>query len=268
LQTTLRVAPERIRDELDKIIGSPKPSTAFLLMEQTGLLALLLPALSACRGVDQKGFHRFDVLDHSLLACDYAARLNAPLRVRLAALFHDIGKPGTRRLDDAGVWTFYQHEKESAVLAATLLRRYRYPNGIRDSVLHLIREHMFHYEETWSDAAVRRFIIRVGEENLADMYDLRRADAYAVTGTELPGDFLVSLISRVDGILAQNRAFSLKDLAISGNDLLKIGVKPGPHMGIILNELFETVVDDPAINTREKLLEIAGNLNKRYESQP
>ncbi|GHV81690.1 HDIG domain-containing protein [Spirochaetia bacterium] len=268
LKTTVKVSPERIRDELDKIIASLKPSTAFLLMEKTGLLALLLPDLAACRGVEQKGFHRFDVLDHSLLACDYAARCNFSHTVRLAALLHDIGKPAVRKLDTSeipeGIWTFYQHEQESSRLARKIFRQYRYPNAISDAAVHLIEEHMFHYEDTWTDAAVRRFIIRAGEENLPDLYDLRRADAYGTTGVEAPPDFLLPLITRVDAILAQSRAFSLKDLAITGKDLMETGVPPGKRMGIILNELLEAVVDDPALNNREKLLEIADNLNKRY----
>jgi hypothetical protein len=123
---------------------------------------------------------------------------------------------------------------------------------------------MFHYEENWSDAAVRRFIIRAGEENLENLYRLRRADAYGTAGIEPAADFLLPLVTRVDAILAGGKAFSLKDLAVSGKDLLAIGVKPGKNMGIILKELLETVVEDPNSNTKEKLLEIAGNLNRRY----
>jgi putative nucleotidyltransferase with HDIG domain len=264
LSTTAKVSPERIRDELDKIIASPKPSTAFLLMEKTGLLGLLLPELAACRGIDQKGFHRFDVLDHSLLACDYAARIGAPHEVRLACLFHDIGKPAVRSIGESGVWTFYQHEKVSAVMARDIGLRFRYPNAVINRMVHLIEEHMFHYDATWSDAAVRRFILRVGEENLQDIYALRQADAYATAGIEPAPGFLAPLVSRIDRILAQGRAFSLKDLAVSGRDLLDIGAARGPRMGIILKELLETVLDDPELNTREKLLDIAEKLNRRY----
>jgi putative nucleotidyltransferase with HDIG domain len=263
LATTARVSPERIREEIDKIAASPRPSTALKLMEQSGLLQLVLPELAACRGVEQKGFHRFDVLDHSLLACDYAARLEASRPVRLAALFHDIGKPATRRLDESGVWTFYRHERVSAALARDIGLRLRYPNALIKRMVHLIEEHMFHYDETWTDAAVRRLIIRVGEESLEDMYALRRADAYATAGMENPG-LLAPLRSRIDGILARDNALSLRDLAVSGRDLMGIGVKSGKHMGIILGELLETVLEDPALNTREKLLEIAGKLNRRY----
>jgi putative nucleotidyltransferase with HDIG domain len=214
--------------------------------------------------VEQKGFHRFDVLDHSLLACDYTARLEAPLHVRLAALFHDIGKPETRLLDDSGVWTFYRHEKVSARLVRDIGERLRYPKALTNRMVHLIEEHMFLYEDTWTDAAVRRLIIRVGEENLEDMYALRRADAYAMAGVEVPG-ILAPLIDRVDRVLAQGRAFSLKNLAVSGTDLMAAGIKSGRTMGIILKELLESVLDDPELNTREKLLEIAIKLNERRE---
>ncbi|AEF85082.1 tRNA adenylyltransferase/tRNA cytidylyltransferase [Treponema primitia ZAS-2] len=266
LSTTVRVSPERIRDELDKIISSDRPSIALLLMEKTGLLELILPELASCRGVEQKGFHRFDVLDHSLLACDYAARLNASREVRMASLFHDIGKPTVCRIDESGVRTFYQHEQVSADLARRIALRLRYPNALTERLVHLIREHMFHYEESWTDAAVRRFIIRVGEENLKDIYALRQADAFATAGIEGEPGFLAPLVSRVDAILAESRALSLKDLAVSGADLISAGVPKGPRLGIILKELLETVLDDPELNTREKLLEIAGNLNRRYTS--
>jgi putative nucleotidyltransferase with HDIG domain len=261
LPITAKVAPERQRDELDKIIASPKPSTAFLLMEKTGLLDLLLPELASCRGIDQKGFHRFDVLDHSLVACDFAARENHSQLVRLAALLHDIGKPAVRALDESGVWTFYRHEQVSADLARGILTRFRYPNAMIDAVTHLVAEHMFYYEDCWTDAAVRRFIIRAGEGNLDALYALRRADAFALASQDLPRDYLVPLISRVDAELAKSRALSLKDLAVSGSDLIRAGIPPGPRLGVILSELLDAVVDDPALNTREKLLEISGKLN-------
>ncbi|MDR2394870.1 MAG: HD domain-containing protein [Treponema sp.] len=264
LKTTEKVSPERIRDELDKILASPQPSRAFLLMEETRLLELLLPELASCRNIEQKGFHRFDVLDHSLLACDAAARDQAPGLVRAAALLHDIGKPVTRSLDLNGVWTFYQHEQVSATLSRDLLTRFHYPNAVIEGIVHLIKEHMFHYEANWSDGAVRRFIIRVGEENLNNLYQLRRADAYATTGQDLPKDFLLPLITRVDAVLAKSRALSLKDLPVSGKDLLIMGIKPGPIMGIILSALLEAVVEDPALNTKETLLTIAGKLKERY----
>jgi putative nucleotidyltransferase with HDIG domain len=263
LQVSARVSPERIRDELDKIAASEKPSAGLLLMETTGLLELLLPELSRCRGVDQGGFHRFDVLDHSLLACDYAARTKAPPQVRLAGLFHDIGKALTQQSDGAGGYTFYGHEGESARLAGEIMTRLRCPKALTDQAVHLIAEHMFHYEDSWGDAAVRRFIIRAGEDRLGDLFALRLADTYAHAGTEPGGDLLVPLIRRIDAVLAQGRAFTLRDLAVSGRDLGEIGIAPGPRMGAVLRELLEAVVNDPELNRRERLLEIAGNLKRR-----
>jgi putative nucleotidyltransferase with HDIG domain len=265
LGVTTQVSEERIRDELNKIVASPRPSAAFLLMEQTGLLDLALPELSACRGVEQKGYHRFDVLEHSLLACDYAARQRYPMEVRLAALFHDIGKPGTRLKDGRGIWTFHQHEKHSAYMTEQIMLRLRYSTSQREQVCRLIGCHMFYYEDTWSDGAVRRFIIRAGEENLENLYRLRRADVYGMTGAEAAPEGLATLINRVDRILAGNHALTLKDLAVSGRDLIEAGIPPGKPMGIILKELLETVVDDPASNNRETLLRIALLFNEKYQ---
>jgi len=265
LETCAKVSAERVRDEIEKIILSGKPSIAFLLMEQTGLLQLFLPELACCRGIDQKGFHRFDVLEHSLLACDYAAEKQYTLEVRLAALLHDIGKVPTRRLDEHGIWTFYQHEAESKKMAHNIMTRLRWPNALIDSACHLIKEHMFNYTDDWSDAAVRRFIARVGEENLAGVYQLRRADAYATAATEPDPRFLLPLADRVEKVLNEKQAFSLKDLAVNGRDLIDMGIKPGKTIGIILGELLETVLDDPAQNTRETLLEIAGRIKEKRE---
>jgi putative nucleotidyltransferase with HDIG domain len=263
LAITAKVSPERVRDEFGKIIASGKPSSALRLMETTGLLDLLFPDLAQCRGVEQKGYHRYDVLDHSLLACDFAARKGYPEAVRLAALFHDLGKRITLNIDEAGNRTFYQHEKESVRLAGNILKTYRYPNAVLDEVTHLIEEHMFHYEDIWSDAAVRRFIIRVGEKNLEALFQLRLADAFGTTGIDPQPDFLLPLVNRVEDILSQSRALSLKDLAVNGKDLIARGIQPGRRLGIILNELLEAVLDDPALNTREKLLEIAGKINDK-----
>ena len=267
LDVCAKVSWERVRDEFDKILASPLPSRAFRLMEETGLLKLFIGELAACRGVEQKGFHQFDVLDHCLLACDYAAAKGYSRELRLASLFHDIGKPQARQRDESGVYTFYRHEEISAEMCREILERMRYPNAVAGSVCHLIKEHMFLYTDEWTDAAVRRFIARVGESNLEDIYRLRRSDAYAFTGKESNSVSVQLLANRVNAVMAAGRAFSLKDLAVTGNDLMETGIKPGKTMGIILNELLETVLDDPAQNTREKLLEIAGKIYRERKEE-
>ncbi|GHU24968.1 HDIG domain-containing protein [Spirochaetia bacterium] len=262
-----KVSEERIRDEFDKMLESNRPSDAFIPMEKAGLLERILPELARCRGVEQKGFHRFDVLDHSLLACDYAARNHYPHTVRLAALFHDIGKPDTRQLDESGKWTFYRHEKISADLTRAILTRFRYSNAVIEEVVHLIAEHMFHYEEQWRTASVRRFIVRVGVQHLPALYQLRRADTFGTAGVEAPPDSLEPLMSRVDSVLAQQNCLSLKDLAINGRDIIALGIPPGPRVGMVLQELFETTLEDPDQNTPEQLKTIAQNIIKRWEEE-
>ena len=264
LENCAKVSAERIRDEIEKIILSKKPSIAFLLMEQTGLLGLFLPELAAGRGVDQNDYHEFDVLDHNLLACDWAAEKEFPVDVRLAALLHDIGKVPTRKPipNDESNYTFYNHEIESKYITRNILSRLRFPNHVIEMVCHLVKEHMFHYTDDWSDAAVRRFIVRIGEANVTKFYQLRKADAYAKAGTEPPRDSLLPLACRVDKALAENHAFSLKDLAVKGSDLISIGIKPGKTMGIILRELLESVLDDPEMNNKDELLKLAGKFNE------
>jgi tRNA nucleotidyltransferase/poly(A) polymerase len=175
-----------------------------------------------------------------------------------------LGKKATRKAGEDGIWTFYQHERESSRLARSIMLRFRYPNAVTDHVCRLIEEHMFHYTGEWSDSAVRRFIIRVGEENLPDLYKLRMADAYATAKNEPAPENLLPLMRRVEKILSNREALSLKDLAVSGEDLKAAGVKPGRTMGVILKELLEAVINDPELNARERLLEIAGKLNERY----
>jgi putative nucleotidyltransferase with HDIG domain len=280
LRVCEKVSMERVRDEIDKILASPLPSAAFLLMEKTGLLSLFLNELAVCRGIYQNGFHSFDVLDHSLLACDYAARNRYSHKLQLAALLHDIGKPQARKADENvfvngtsangipadSVWTFYRHEEISKNICRKMLSRLRYSNSVADQVCHLVKEHMFHYTEDWSSAAVRRFVVRVGEENLEDLYRLRRADTFAHKSQESDPQNLMLLANRIEKVLAESRAFRIKDLAVSGNDLTETGIPSGKILGIILKELLETVLDDPKQNSKEKLLEIARNFYKHKVS--
>jgi tRNA nucleotidyltransferase (CCA-adding enzyme) len=255
------VSAERARDELQKILLSHKPSRALLLMESTGALGLLLPELAACRGVEQKGMHVFDVLDH-LLACVDA--IAPDITLRLAALLHDVGKPAAKAEGPGGEPTFHRHEAISAEMAEAILRRLRFPNAVIDGVSHLVRNHMFAYDESWSDAAVRRFIARVGIDSMDALLDLRVADGTAIIGRPVDPRGLEPLRDRVRAALEAKEAFGLADLAVKGGDLASIGVPPGRGMGAMLKELLETVMDDPALNERGRLLEIAERLKGKY----
>jgi len=252
------VAAERVRDELLKILRAERPSKAFDLMRRTSLLSRILPELDEGVGVPQNRFHAYDVYYHSLMTCD-AASPEKPL-VRLAALLHDVGKPATRE-ESAGDATFYNHEKVGADMADTALRRLRFSRADREHVVRLIRHHMFHYTPEWTDAALRRFVRKVGEENLADLFDLRIADRL---GNGLKQGFPVNveeMRKRIDALLRESRALKVSDLAVSGEDVMReLGIGPGPRVGAVLKRLLEAVLDDPSLNEREKLLRMLREL--------
>lgn len=266
LNKVASISVERFRDEFEKMLVSAKPSTGLKLLEETGIMVIFIPELLDGRGCiqsDKRGFHDFDVLDHLYYACDGAPA--EKLNVRLAALFHDIGKPAAKKLTDETI-TFYNHERIGAEQTEKILTRLKFPNAVINNVCHLIREHMFNYEPNWTIAAVRRFIIRVGRENLDDLYDLRIADIYGMHNQKVDFRFsepigrLIELKDRITEELEKNNALSLKDLAINGNDLIAAGFTKGKQLGVILNQLLDCVLEDPGMNTREKLMEVARSI--------
>lgn len=255
LSVTEKVAQERVREELIKLLTAPEPLTAFHYMEITGLMSLILPELSACRGVEQKGRHHHDVLDHLLLTC--AASPRESVELMLAGLLHDVGKPAVRAIDKNGIYTFHGHEIASARIAHSIMARLKFPNKTIARVVHLIEQHMFHYETTWTDAAVRRFIARIGIDEIEPLFALRAADSRAISGIPGVPPEIDELRTRIAEILKAHHAFSLKDLAVNGTDLREASIPSGPITGIVLKELLSAVIDDPALNEKERLLAIA-----------
>ncbi|MCX7025371.1 MAG: HD domain-containing protein [Spirochaetes bacterium] len=259
------VSIERVREELEKILLSSRPSVGFLLLETTGLLEEIVPELACCRGVLQKGLHAFDVLDHSLLACD---AIEPVLQLRLAAVLHDIGKPSTKKLGPDGVATFHRHEGESSVMVERILTRLKFPNETIGDVVHLVGQHMFQYEESWSDSAVRRFIVRIGKEYVERLFAIRLADAYAHRGVRPDPRTLEPFRKRIEKTLAAEEALSIKAMAVSGDDLASIGVPRSPVMGAILKELFDSILDDPTLNEKGRLMDIALKLKEKHGVRP
>lgn len=275
LQKTSTISIERFRDELVKLLKSPKPSVGLKLLESTNIMKLFLPELLEGRNCiqnDVRSYHVFDVLDHNFYSCD-----GAPVHkvnVRLAALLHDIGKPASKvvRVTDEGeIYNFFSHEKYSETIARKLLTKLRFSNSEINNVCHLIENHMFHYEESWSDAAIRRFIVRVKPENIEDLIDLRLADMYGKYNMPIQikesnaCDLLIQLQDRIKKIQEENSAFTLKSLAVSGKDLMEIGIPSGRLIGKILDSLLETVLDDPKQNSKDVLLNIAKNLYEQMK---
>jgi tRNA nucleotidyltransferase (CCA-adding enzyme) len=251
---------ERIAMELRRILAAPVPSVGLRLLADTELLAAISPDLAAQRGVPQNKIDGEDLWDHTLRAVDGAPA--EPPVIRLAALLHDIGKPPT--MADG---RFLGHDRVGAALAADLLDRLRWPHHERDHVVHLIRHHMFGYAPTWSDAAVRRFIAKVGLDHLEDLFRLRAADDLG-SGRDPGSGALAELRERVDRQLEAGVVLGMRDLSIGGEALMaELDIAPGPRVGAILRDLLQRAIADPSINTPERLLALARALD-RDGSQP
>ena len=241
---------ERIQAELSKLLDAERPSVGLRLLADTGLLERVSPDLAHQRGVPQNKAPGEDLWDHTLRSVD-AARQDRPV-VRLAALLHDIGKPAT--FSDGH---FLHHDVVGAELTAALLDQLRFPRAVRERVVHLVRHHMFSYEPAWSDAAVRRFIGKIGVDAIDDLFALREADNLGSGLTPDAGGLDVlraRVIAELEGELVLDRS----KLEIDGTDLIEeLGLPQGPQLGRILDELLEKVIVDPELNDRATLLLLA-----------
>lgn len=273
LKKTSGISLERFRDELLKLMKAEKPSAGLKLMEESGILDIFIPEFKKCRGCiqgDFRGYHQFDVLDHLFYACDGAPA--SKQNVRLAALFHDIGKPDVKRViptPQGDQFTFYNHEAKSQQITKEILFRLKFSNAEIANICHLVVNHMFNYTQDWTDAAVRRFLAKIQAENLEDLYDLRLADIYGMNNAPVRGQdsrtiaLLNELKDRISKETEKNSVLSLKQLAVNGKDLMKNGISAGKDLGFVLNQLLETVMEDPSQNEKEQLIKIALNIYKK-----
>lgn len=247
------ISPERIAEELNKLLlQAPKPSDGFRLMLSTGLLDKIMPELMECVGIEQPGgYHKWNVFDHTMEIIDAAP---ANLKLRMAAIFHDIRKPQHKRLTEDGA-TFYGHEIGGAKTAKDWLKRYRYPNDFTKEVVILVERHMF--TTAVADKGLRRLIRRVGIPLIFELLELRRADVVA-QGMGGKTDDVDELEVRIKNEISKKSPFGLKDLAVDGTVLMqKLKLKPGPKIGEILNYLLEKVLDVPEKNTPRELEKLA-----------
>jgi tRNA nucleotidyltransferase (CCA-adding enzyme) len=243
---------ERIAMELDRILAADRPSVGLRLMAETGLLSAVLPELAAQAGVPQNKIPGHDLWDHTLSTVD--ASLNRPV-IRLAALVHDIGKPGTQADGH-----FYGHETVGAEQARALLDRLHEPRAVTDRVGHLVRQHMFRYEPSWTDSAVRRFIGKVTPAAIDELFALREADNVG-SGVPRDADGLSELRARVRAELETGPVLDRSALAIDGDDLMtQLGMAPGPGLGRVLEALVERVIEEPSLNEAPTLLLLAREL--------
>jgi poly(A) polymerase len=240
------ISAERIAEELRKMLVSPRPRRAVELLDQGGLLDVILPEVAACKGVQQGGYHTHDVFGHTLLALDAT---EADLLLRLAALFHDVGKPLTATPDGA----FPGHEVVGAELAEGALARLRFASRDIDVVSNLIRLHLrpVYYASEWTDGAVRR-LARDAGSHLARLMALARADLAASAYPDQAK--LDELQRRIDGVLSESP--TRMSSPVDGADIMLVrGLKAGPEVGRIKARLNELVLDGEIAADRKSVLE-------------
>ncbi len=247
------IAKERIREEFVKIIGSRNAARGIILLEELGLLRHVVPELREGVGVGQNKHHIYTVFEHNVRALDYAAREHFPLEVRIAALFHDLGKPKTKRGDGPNS-TFHGHEMVGAKMAARALDRLKFSRDFIERVAHLVRYHMFYYNVgEVSDAGVRRFLRRVGPEYVPELIQLREADRIGSGVPKAVPYKLRHFLFMIEKV--KHDPISPKMVKLGGEDVMALlNIPPGPRVGRILSILLEDVLDNPARNT-EKYLE-------------
>lgn len=254
-QLLTHISGERIRDEFLKMLQSRHPAHAVRMLDETGLLAYVLPELQASKGVRQGGHHTTDVWTHSLDAL--AACPSSDPIVRLATLIHDIGKPPTYRIIEGNI-TFYNHEIVGARMVRPIAERLKLSKQQAVKLYTLVRHHMFHYQPHNTDAAIRRFMRKVGLDYIDDILDLREGDRLG-SGARKTSWRLEEMKQRM--IEQLNQPMDVRDLAINGSDLMAaFQLQPGPIIGTILHNLFERVLDNPELNTRDELLKLSAEI--------
>ena len=245
------VSQERIYDELSKILMTEKPTVGLRLLEDIGVLEHILPELTECRRIEQTKVGATDVLEHIYNTVDAAAHFRYSYNVRLAALLHDIAKPQTMVINPYGIMRFYGHDIKSAQMARVVMRRLKCSNQLTDTVCNLIENHMVKYSPNWTDGAVKRFIKRVGKENINELFELQWCDQIASEGKSKVEEY-DPFIRRIKEL--ENQPMSVRELAVSGDDLAQAGIPKSKVMGDILDELLEMVIDYPSLNEKETLI--------------
>ena len=249
-----KVAKERIRDEMVKILVAQRPSSGLHLLRRTGLLRVIIPELLEGYLKRQNRYHRFTILKHIMVTVDTVA---PTLTLRLTALLHDIAKPRVRSKGKAG-WRFIGHEKASAEMADHILQRLRFSSELIRKVTHLIAHHMIGYSPKWTDSAVRRWVRKIGIENVDILIDFRKADLIAHGTGKVDLGLLEELRQRASLLIKDKKSvLSTKDLAIDGHTIMKVlNIPSGPKVGKVLQKLMALVTEHPEFNTQDQLVDI------------
>lgn len=246
------ISAERIREELFKMLLSENPSNGIRLMKDLNILEVIIPELVNTIDFDQKNpNHNKDVFEHIMCVLD-----NTPpvLSIRLAALFHDIGKPHTLIVDERDIGHFYGHDRLSAEMAEKILLRFNSSKELTDKVSIMIKEHMS-YHNDMKDRGIKRQINRVGKEDIFNLLELQKADRLC-SADNVDITFLFEREEEIHRILDDNEPYKKNHLNIDGNDIIDLDFKEGKIVGEILDYLLEKVMENPELNEKEKLIEI------------
>lgn len=259
-----KIAKERVRDELLKILVSPNPYEGTVMFRNSGLSEEVLPEFEETFGVEQKSpgrHHIYDVGTHSLYSLKHC-KSEDPI-VRFATLIHDIGKAATYKKQANGIITFYNHEVISAAIAKRIAVRLRFSKKQTEKLVKLVRWHQFTVDERQADSAIRRFIRRVGKENIKDMIDLRVGDRLGGGARETSWrleEFKKRLVE------VQKQPFTVHDLKISGHDVMsELNLPPSPTIGRILDELYREVVNKKIENDKKALMARLKKIKKELQ---
>jgi len=263
-----QISKERVRDEFLRIINSDSPMQGVVYLEKLGLLDHVVPELKDSIGCEQGGIHAYDVYEHLLRSLQAAADKDYSTEMRLAALFHDIAKPATRREGGKNKkYTFFGHEVVGAKMTKQIMERLKMPKNMTENVVALVRWHMFFADpDQITLSAVRRTIARVGQEHIEELLNLRVCDRIG-TGRPKEQPFRFRKYkAMVDQALRD--PVSVKMLKTNGDRIMKqTGEKPGKRLGYILHTLLEEVLEDPGKNTENYLDSRVAELLKLPENE-
>lgn len=248
-----KISMERIRDEFNKIILSKDIENALSILEKSGVLEYIIPEWSATIDFDQKNSHHYLTVDEHIKKV--VSLCNQDLELRIAALLHDIGKPQTFTLDSEGKGHFYNHEIESAKIVESILKRMKYSAKISSSIKNLVLYHLNTFKNS-GRKYVKKLINEMGKDEVLKLFKLMEFDRIAHNP---PHDFrsLNELKRLYNEIIEKEEAVSIKDLKISGKDIIELGVSQGKEIGLVLKLIFERVLEDSSLNERKILIKLA-----------
>lgn len=248
-----KISMERIRDEFNKIILSKDIENALSILEKSGVLEYIIPEWSATIDFDQKNSHHYLTVDEHIKKV--VSLCDEDLELRIAALLHDIGKPQTFTLDSEGKGHFYNHEIESAKIVESILKRMKYSAKISSSIKNLVLYHLNTFKNS-GRKYVKKLINEMGKDEVLKLFKLMEFDRIAHNP---PHDFrsLNELKRLYNEIIEKEEAVSIKDLKISGKDIIELGVSQGKEIGLVLKLIFERVLEDSSLNERKILIKLA-----------